>query len=488
MARKVRRIWEWLWTQGGLPVRFTLVVGLIFGLAFLVLIPPMQGPDEPNHFLRVYQLSEGTALSPYIGQSLGGMFPWLVQQNKAVGGNLPDGVVSYAYYKFDDYHEPTPHKYTLSDFRAMDSIKSTGHVMGASFPNTAVYSPVAYLPDIIGMWVGRAVSNSPAVFFYTTRLAALLFGVSLIALSVRLIPFGKLPLAVIALLPMTIAQESVITADTTAIAFSFLAVSLVLRTAFLPRKPFRIDYALLVLVFLLVGLSKPSLLPLLLITPALLINKHIRRRDGYVLVAASILATVVPAALWDMLVKKRAVFGYGQSYTGVNYHYNLVHLLEHPHSTFLILGHALFTADFNYPASEFIGNIGWQNTPLPVLFVGLGYGLLCVSLLIAALRQEFEIPGWVKWLAAAAGFGIIVTTALYLYLLIEPEHAITVTGIQGRYLLPAAALLPVIFSGSGLALSKRTEAMLTKRCLVASAGLLLVMSIVIGARYYNLTA
>ena len=34
-------------------------LALLFGSIFVFLIPPFQSPDEPNHFLRAFQVSEG---------------------------------------------------------------------------------------------------------------------------------------------------------------------------------------------------------------------------------------------------------------------------------------------------------------------------------------------------------------------------------------------------------------------------------------------
>jgi len=41
------------------PERAFLIVGFIFGVAILILTPPFQVPDEPQHFFRAFQLSEG---------------------------------------------------------------------------------------------------------------------------------------------------------------------------------------------------------------------------------------------------------------------------------------------------------------------------------------------------------------------------------------------------------------------------------------------
>ena len=42
------------------PARAVLVLGALCGLAFVLVTPPFQVPDEPVHALRAYQISEGS--------------------------------------------------------------------------------------------------------------------------------------------------------------------------------------------------------------------------------------------------------------------------------------------------------------------------------------------------------------------------------------------------------------------------------------------
>src|SRR4029079_8068336 len=58
------------------PERTVLVVGLLGGLLFVAATPPFQAPDEPNHFARAYQISEGV------------LFP------RSGGADLPESVVT----------------------------------------------------------------------------------------------------------------------------------------------------------------------------------------------------------------------------------------------------------------------------------------------------------------------------------------------------------------------------------------------------------
>ena len=41
------------------PEKAYLFLGLIFGILFLMITPPFQVPDEPQHFYRAFHVSEG---------------------------------------------------------------------------------------------------------------------------------------------------------------------------------------------------------------------------------------------------------------------------------------------------------------------------------------------------------------------------------------------------------------------------------------------
>jgi hypothetical protein len=57
------------------PEKVFLWLGGFFGLLFLFLTPPMQVPDEPAHFLRAWQISEGNLFADREDNRVGGWMP-----------------------------------------------------------------------------------------------------------------------------------------------------------------------------------------------------------------------------------------------------------------------------------------------------------------------------------------------------------------------------------------------------------------------------
>src|SRR4051812_39190254 len=64
-----------LYLQKVKPQHFFLLVAIPFGLLFIIINPPFQVPDEPHHFYKAWQISEGQFISLKNNQRVGGYIP-----------------------------------------------------------------------------------------------------------------------------------------------------------------------------------------------------------------------------------------------------------------------------------------------------------------------------------------------------------------------------------------------------------------------------
>ncbi|HYP51380.1 MAG TPA: hypothetical protein VEQ34_10595, partial [Pyrinomonadaceae bacterium] len=71
----------------GKPQNVLLLLGGIFGLLFVFLTPPALVGDEPNHFFRAYQISDGVIIGEKREHLSGGWIPKsvLLVNRKLVG-------------------------------------------------------------------------------------------------------------------------------------------------------------------------------------------------------------------------------------------------------------------------------------------------------------------------------------------------------------------------------------------------------------------
>jgi uncharacterized membrane protein len=454
------------------PEIFVAIFGAIFGLLFLLLIPPLQGADEPNHFLRAYQVSDGDLVSEYV--------------EKSVGGTLPTNVVMFSRIPVQQVQpgnsgsKETPHKlkedYNIKDTKTRDTV---------TFSNTAAYSPVAYFPAAVGIEVGKIFSAKPLVLMYFARLASFAVALSIIVLAIYLLPFAKLPFAVIALIPTTLAQTSTVSADTLMLALCFLAVSLTLRFAFRTKDITKKEIAALIATFGLLSLTKAPLFSLSIFTILLLANPIISRRKALKIAAACIGVALLGALMWSGLTKNLVAYGYHND-MGTSYAQQLHFITHKPFEYARVLYNTFATSELDDRVVSFYGNFGWLDTPIPLLFISIGIVVLSFSIFITARSEPLKISKNIRWVASLTALAVLFISITSQYLFAVEVKKPWVFGVQGRYFIPSLLVLVIAFLGGKRNFSKEDYAQLSKRILMFSVLLLCVATIVIATRYYPL--
>jgi len=303
----------------------------------------------------------------------------------------------------------------------------------AAFTNTAVYSPVPYLPQAAGIFIARAFGLSPIAMTYAGRVSNLLVWACCGYICLRLLPVGHWTVALLALMPMTLYEVGSLSADASALAYSFLLIALCLRYA-LSEQP-RIGARKLVPIFIvaiLLSLSKTAYTPLvflfLLIPPARLGGPRYFWTVALLLFAAAFGA----GAAWPQMI-------HASDYSivpGASFARQLANLRAHP-SVALSFGSKWFSIGF---LCSMVGKIGWYDTGIPRwlsfawLFILLGVSLIDGSRdKLLMLRQ--------KLLMAAVAYFTMLTMALLVFLMFTQAGSDEVKGLQARYLIPLSPLL-----------------------------------------------
>src|SRR6188474_1013209 len=118
-----------------------VAVALPLMIWFAFQIPAFQSPDEPNHFARADQISRGVLVGTRFG---------VTNSGGLVDAAIPMAQVPYARLPFN----PSA-KVTRADVEASRLIPWSGQLQLLGFRNTVNYGPVLYLPQAVGVWVGR---------------------------------------------------------------------------------------------------------------------------------------------------------------------------------------------------------------------------------------------------------------------------------------------------------------------------------------------
>ncbi len=412
------------------PAEWFVGAALLFGSLFAVLIPPFQSPDEPNHLLRAYQVSEGR------------MFP--VQMDQRLGGYLPASLQavadSFGFLK-NDYQARLPAGLLR---RAGQIPLRPGRRVFLDFANTAVYAPTAYLPQAMAIVLLRPFGAGPLWLLYAARLANLCVWTLLIWAALRTLPALHRPVASLALLPASLVMAASANADVLTNGLCCW-----LFAAFC--QPVVRSQLWQFLAFAAVCAAKLVTLPL-----GLLYALHRKSRRVF---ATLLVVGGVMAAGWGQLAQ-----GWFIPYNAYNPAYRdrqtlnddvqptaqLRFLATHP-GFFLRVAARSYVRALPSTLAHFVGKFGWEKNYLPagwllVLWLAIA-GLLCCETSPWTARQ--------RGLALLAAFLFVALFSITMYALWCPLAATELSNLQGRYFVPIGPVLALVLSNRWLVRSTR---------------------------------
>ncbi|HEV8578837.1 MAG TPA: DUF2142 domain-containing protein [Thermoanaerobaculia bacterium] len=408
------------------PDRFFLAAGLLYGLVFLVVTPPFQVPDEPVHFFRAYRVSEGRLdLLPWMGTGSAEIPSSLHEIAAELLGGLP-------------YHaerKVAPQK-ILAAFRVPLAIERRAPVW---FAGSLQYPFVSYVPPALGVALGRAVGAPPLALLYFARLANLAAGTLMIYFALRRLPAFQWLAAMIALTPMALSLRASASADVTATGAAFLLAAGVAGMAWGEGTARRNDLALVLTSSALLCASKAVYVPLaflVILIPA--VRFPTGGRGPFVLCHS--LISLAAAAFGVAFNRVVGSVRYDAAVDAVR---QIQHALLHPFDFLKVLANDYVTHGSWYLA-QFVGQLGWLDTKLPMAFILAYLGVLLAMLLVDA-SPRIEVRPWQRWLVASLTLSAMVLISASQYAAWTPFGAKHIEGIQGRYFIPLAPAAVWVF-------------------------------------------
>ncbi len=339
----------------------------------------------------------------------------------------------------------------------------------------SLYSPLPYLPQAFAIALLAAFEPPPVVLCYAARLANFAVWVALIHAALGIAASHRWSLALLALTPMSLFMAASCSADvmTNGLAFLWLAVVFRRRGDATPLSPR--DAVGLWLLATALGLCKPVYWALTALLFALPGPGFGRRRRHVAVLLAILGGSLVPALAWYGLASEigssNPVFADPDAQAAL--------LRSDPMAVVWVLLESVRAEALRW-LQQFVGVLGWLDTPLPVVVYRLVPLLLCgVALLEAAP------PGGIRWwersllvVIPLACWGVILLFAFVSWTAPGDE---VVRSFQGRYLIPVAPLL-------GMAMQRRRATgvpeWVARTAVVACAGSLLIALATLVARYY----
>jgi uncharacterized membrane protein len=402
-------------------VAIYLCLALVLHPAYALITPPFQTPDEHFHLYRAYQLSRFEVIGERRGDQAGGLVP--TAYVRAAGAEL-------------DLSRPHIFPRRVPE-RPLAAIFGRATEVGRDEPmvfttGAVLYTPAGYVPQVLAVWIGDAAGASVETIIRLGRLLNAALTIALIALALAMMPVGRLPMLVVALLPMTVATAAAFGQDGAVIGASCLLTALGVRASL--RGAWRArEFAAAAAAGLIVSLAKYVYVPLLAVA-----LWPIPRGVGWSRWSSRVVALLAPTlalvALWLLAVRGLMVpAGPDLPSWSEQLHFMLA---EPARSAAAVLRG--WVGD-RYRFEQIVGTFGWLNVG-PSKYALVLVPLATLAALLAGDDGARSL-GWQRraWYLVVAA-GVALGMALILLLVYSPLGAREPQGLQGRYYLP---LLPL---------------------------------------------
>ncbi len=406
----------------------------------IVITPPFQNPDEPNHLSRAEQISRGEFVSKFIPAEdppkVKGPF------DPHQGGFSVDQGIGQANQFFSNLQF---HPNIQTSKAAIDSAKLVPWKTGIeykNFGNTAIYPPFVYLMPSLSIVVGKWMSWSVVKTLYLARFINAALVLLLATIALKLARSTKILLFTLLLLPMHVATFCAVTQDSILIICSFLLVAFI---DYCETKKLTYQWKHIAVITVLVAVIAVCKPPYILFAFIILfLTAPFSKR---------LIGTAVPFVLlatWLLINGSNFKIQFAPAEMHVNSRMQVAYVLHHPFK-FIEL---FFNWDYSGIAYFFrmcVGILGWVDTEF-----SKAYYLITYTVLIFMLAMFYSKGGKMKINLRAAALLIFIITSIAIltaqYATWVPYQSASFGGLQGRYFLPIFPflMLAIAFNKSGI--------------------------------------
>lgn len=436
-----------------LEIFFTCAI-FVFGLVFLIIITPLSVPDEQTHYESSLQLTNYVLSDDY-------------------HTIIDKAYLNYSHY-YGHYNISTAYTRLLEQFNLPLQLKGktkeiTNDISGQYF--------LYFIPQTIGIFVGRVFGLNVMKTFYLGRLTNLIFYCVCIYIALKKTPVNKLLLGIIAGLPIFVQTAASLSYDCFIEGLSFINFAVLSKWIYEDKKikisdyilafvisaglaPAKYAYAFLSILFILVPYNrygskiKKIIFTLVLCFPALyilcpILLPRISMLFKSLLDAGSIVNTVSAQTKIEKIT-----YSLGNEIDNLGEPYTLKYVLKHLPETIRFI---LFTIRYNLKP-WFYGSIGSHLSGgtliLPLKFT---YVLIAI-ILVSSLRSEQHVPNHVirmLYMFVCVLMALMIVGGMLLYWTNIGDYYIQ--GVQGRYFSPFIIYFFSTFNNKKLKVSTKFD-------------------------------
>jgi uncharacterized membrane protein len=391
---------------------------LCLGVIYNFILTPYMTPDEKYHIDMSYRHSNTLLGIDQIGESR-----CLKRADDA---------------EMEFTSEPSLTNYK-NIYDGLFSLVQDGQLVEAEATANTEAPMILYLPAVLGMTLARLLHLGTVPMLLIARWCSLLFFACMVYLGMKKLPFGKMTLFLLAILPMNLQQctsfsyDAVITG--TILLYSCYCIALAYNDE--PVKPKDILVMGILGIVFIYGKSG-IYLPMCLLALLIPAKKFGGRRIQGICMAGLFILPVLSflnkntVAVNYIATTTEATATVGSSTTAG---YTIGYFLQQPLELVRILANTVSDKTAFYLESLAGQKMGWVEIEIsqviPMLFL-----LLLILSIIKTREEPFYVKSWHKWWIAfvcLACTGIILAGMLLTW---TPKDYISIEGVQGRYFIP----------------------------------------------------
>ncbi len=395
-----------------------LILAIIIGAIYLLVIPVGRVPDEPSHFLRAYEISEGHMVSEK-------------DANKSSGR-----VLSKHLYEVVD---PLDNMNYCNLFSKIDQ-KVDNNTEFITFPGSSLYSPISYLPQSIGIFISKIFTRSILIQVYAGRIFNFITWLIIMYFALKFIPCFKRFFMVCAFLPMVMQEAISLSPDGLTMSISFLLLAYVLNLRYCKISKISSKQKLFLLaITTILSLCKIVYLPLCLLIFLIPENKFNNKKDKYITIGLMALWVIIINIIWLMIASQYLI----EFTSGVNSKDQVIYILSNPIKYILVMFNTFSSNIMDYATQMAGKSLEWFSVNLSYFYPIISLGLLAY-LAYQDQTKEVKIDKVTKILSLLILIVCVILIFTSLYVQWTKVGNIIIEGIQGRYFIPLLMLIPVI--------------------------------------------
>lgn len=415
------------------PERVFLFLGIFFGVMIMIFTPPFLYPDENAHFYRTLEIIDGQIVVQKPDEEHSGSF-------------LPKSVheleKATKFYDFLTDRDCLKARISFKDISEASSYTKNGEKIFINHINTALYSPVAYMPQVTGMKFMEMFTPSLLYIMFGGKIFNFLFYLILGFFAIRSLPFLKWVGVLILLAPINLSLAGSLSTDPVLLSSSMLFFAKILQYSV--GDDSKIGWKQVVLLAVLAFIIGQVKQNFLIVFFVFLIPKKKFCGGYFVKMATVVVPSVVLSLVWGKIASSVLVPGNGAKPVE-----QAVYILSHPIEylqTFFRTSRI-----FSRMLREMVGVLGWLNIRLDWWAYGLYYIFFVLNVFFSIDvddkgREMFSLKQ--KLIILSLSLLIIFVVSTNMYIVWSHVGADLIDGIQGRYfasvLLPAAAFFSIM--------------------------------------------